>query len=408
MAEKKNIPAIRFCGFSVDWKVYNLGMITDCYSGGTPSVSNKLYYGESYPFIRSGEINSYYTELFLTEKGLRNSSAKLVKKGDILYALYGATSGEVGISNINGAINQAILAIKPKQDYNSYFLAYWLKKQKSSIVNTYLQGGQGNLSGNIVKDLEVSIPNYTEQTKIGDFFKQIDELITHNQAKYDKLVNVKKSMLEKMFPRAGADVPEIRFSGFTGAWVELTLGEHAIIKGRLGWKSLKHNEYLDEGPSMIAGRHIKNGVIDWSSVDYIPQWRYDESPEIKLKDDDVIFSKDGSLGNPSIIKNLQKKATINSTMMLVRLDSKINSDFFYQVLKTKQFENLIKLKVSGSSIPHLFQADMRKFRFSASTLSEQKKIGNYFKELDNVLNLQKQELEKLKTIKKAMLEKMFV
>lgn len=168
---KVNVPKIRFPGFEGPWEQRELGEITECYSGGTPSVGNKAYYGGTIPFIRSGEINAYSTELFLTEEGFQNSSAKEVKVGDILYALYGATSGEVGISHINGAINQAILAIKPNSKYNSHFIAQWLRKQKVQIVNTYLQGGQGNLSGNIVKDLVISIPkNENEQQEIGTFF----------------------------------------------------------------------------------------------------------------------------------------------------------------------------------------------------------------------------------------------
>ena len=107
----KKSPQLRFEGFTDDWEERKLGEITTSYSGGTPSAGNSSYYKGDIPFIRSGEINSSKTELFLTEEGFNNSSAKLVEVGDILYALYGATSGEVGISQINGAINQAILAI---------------------------------------------------------------------------------------------------------------------------------------------------------------------------------------------------------------------------------------------------------------------------------------------------------
>ena len=126
----KRVPEIRFEGFRDDWEQRKLGDITESYSGGTPSASNKSYYGGSIPFIRSGEINDSSTELFVTEEGLNSSSAKMVTKGDILYALYGATSGEVGISQINGAINQAILAIKPIKGDDSYLISQWLKKQK--------------------------------------------------------------------------------------------------------------------------------------------------------------------------------------------------------------------------------------------------------------------------------------
>ena len=114
--------------------------------------------------------------------------------------LYGATSGEVGISKLDGAINQAILAIKPKCGDDSYFIYQWLKKNKNTIVNTYLQGGQGNLSGSIVKELILSLPiSKDEQIKIGDFFKQLDDIITLHQRELDALKETKKAFLQKMF-----------------------------------------------------------------------------------------------------------------------------------------------------------------------------------------------------------------
>ncbi|UUE17499.1 restriction endonuclease subunit S [Leuconostoc mesenteroides] len=190
---------LRLAGFSDDWEERKLGELTNSFSGGTPSAGNASYYNGDIPFIRSGEINSDKTELLLTESGLKNSSAKMVSVGDILYALYGATSGEVGISKINGAINQAILAIKPRGDYSSHFIMQWLKLQKQNIIDKYLQGGQGNLSGSIVKDLILSVPNFEEQQKIGSFFKQLDHLITLHQQKLNLLKKQKQAFLQKMF-----------------------------------------------------------------------------------------------------------------------------------------------------------------------------------------------------------------
>ena len=183
MTKKSDAPAIRFKGFSDAWEQRKVGEVSESYSGGTPSVGVKEYYGGQIPFIRSAEINSEITELFLTEEGLKNSSARLVAVGDILYALYGATSGEVGRARLKGAINQAILAIKPHTDYYSEYLAQWLRKSKHSIIETYLQGGQGNLSGTIVKELSVDFPSLKEQQAIGDFFSHLDNLITLHQRK---------------------------------------------------------------------------------------------------------------------------------------------------------------------------------------------------------------------------------
>ncbi|MEQ7316368.1 restriction endonuclease subunit S, partial [Enterococcus hirae] len=202
-------PEIRFPGFTEDWEQRKLGDITESFSGGTPTAGKSEYYGGDIPFIRSGEISSELTELFITENGLNNSSAKMVKAGDILYALYGATSGEVSISRINGAINQAILAIRPTKNDNSYLIVQWLRKQKDTIISTYLQGGQGNLSGSIVKDLVITLPqDKEEQNKIGAFFKQLDDTIALHQRKLDLLKETKKGFLQKMFPKNGAKVPE--------------------------------------------------------------------------------------------------------------------------------------------------------------------------------------------------------
>ena len=194
-----NIPEIRFKGFTDPWEQRKLGDISESYSGGTPTADKKEYYNGDIPFIRSGEISGDKTELFITDEGLNNSSAKMVQIGYILYALYGATSGEVSISKLKGAINQAVLAIQPHQNYDSQFLMQWLRKSKDNIIGTYLQGGQGNLSGNIVKELIVDVPTYEEQKGIGEYFSNLDNLITLHQRELEKLQKIKKSMLEKMF-----------------------------------------------------------------------------------------------------------------------------------------------------------------------------------------------------------------
>ena len=182
-------PEIRFAGFTDPWEQRKLGELTESYSGGTPAAGESEFYGGSIPFIRSAEIAAESTELFLTEKGYESSSARMVKPGDVLYALYGATSGEVAVSRQKGAINQAILAILPRDDCDARYITAWLRKQKGYIVTTYLQGGQGNLSGVIVKNLEVFIPSLPEQQKIGFMLSHLDSLITLHQRKYDGCAN---------------------------------------------------------------------------------------------------------------------------------------------------------------------------------------------------------------------------
>ncbi|HCX2847993.1 TPA: restriction endonuclease subunit S [Staphylococcus aureus] len=180
-----------------DWEEKKMGAITTMFSGGTPQSTNTRYYKGDIPFIRSGEISKTYTELKINEEALNNSSAKLVEVGDLLYALYGATSGEVAISKINGAINQAVLCIRTNESVE--FLLNYLFFSKNKILNTFIQGGQGNLSANIIKNLIIETPTIIEQRKIADFFGIIDNLIEIQERKLEFLKQRKQSLLQKMF-----------------------------------------------------------------------------------------------------------------------------------------------------------------------------------------------------------------
>lgn len=206
-----------------------LGDVTDSFSGGTPDGSHASYYGGSIPFIRSAEINSDKTELFLTEKGLDNSSAKIVERGTVLYALYGATSGEVGIAAIKGAINQAILALSPHTGNDPLFLASWLRREKARIVDTYLQGGQGNLSGSIVKELSFALPQQKEQQVIGSFFSHLDNLITLHQRKRQWL-----KWLDEGGEGTHHDIDILVFKFADDMKISVLCGVHACMTKSLG------------------------------------------------------------------------------------------------------------------------------------------------------------------------------
>lgn len=180
-----------------EWEEKTLGEVSSCYSGGTPLTTKKEYYTGTIPFIKSGEISNYETNQFISESGLKNSSAKMVSKGDILYAMYGATSGEVSISKINGAINQAVLCIK--SNLNHIYLFNFLKFEKENIINTFIQGGQGNLSANIIKELKIPNPCVNEQIKIANFLSAIDEKIELVLKQIEDTKEYKKGLLQGMF-----------------------------------------------------------------------------------------------------------------------------------------------------------------------------------------------------------------
>ena len=192
-----NVPPLRFPEFSGEWEKCQLGETCTFFSGGTPTSSNKDYYDGGISFIRSGEINADCTELFLTREGFENSSAKMVEKGDLLLALYGATSGEIAISKINGAINQAILCIR-SSDNNIFIKSVW-EKHVQHILQVYLQGGQGNLSADIVKKLSFYFPLIEEQNKIAAFISLLDKRIATQIRVIEDLQTLKKAISTKVF-----------------------------------------------------------------------------------------------------------------------------------------------------------------------------------------------------------------
>ena len=415
---KTEIPSIRFRGFDDAWEQRKVGEVSESYSGGTPSVGVKEYYGGQIPFIRSAEINSEITELFLTEEGLKNSSARLVAVGDILYALYGATSGEVGRARLKGAINQAILAIKPHTDYDSEYLAQWLRKSKHSIIETYLQGGQGNLSGTIVKELSVDFPSLKEQKAIGDFFRQLDNLITLHQRKFEKLTNVKKSMLEKMFPQNGSSYPEIRFKGFTDPWEQRKFGE---VFMSLQNNTLSRAELNDE---IGAAQNIHYGdvlikydeILDVSKepLSYIEKQSIaDKFKTSYLQNGDVIIAdtaEDETVGKCTEIEGLTDQKVISGLhTMPVRPNRKFAFGFLGFYLNSAAYHDQLKPLMQGIKVTSISKGAMQdtvvKFPLD---LKEQEQIGIYFGGLDHLITLHQRELEKLQSIKKALLEKMFV
>jgi len=198
--EGKNLPEWRFNEFKNDeaWKEKSIEKSCEIFSGGTPDTSTKEYYNGKIPFIRSAEISKENTELYITEEAVNNSSSKMVKKGDVLIALYGANSGEVSLAKIEGAINQAVLCLR--HETNNVFLYHYFSHIKSSVVSKYIQGGQGNLSGQIIKSLVLAFPCPEEQKKIATCLSEIDVIITEQFNKIEQLKTHKKGLMQGLFP----------------------------------------------------------------------------------------------------------------------------------------------------------------------------------------------------------------
>ena len=198
--EGKTCPRLRLPEFrdAPQWEEASIGSRSKSFSGGTPVTTERSYYGGAIPFIRSAEIGRETTELFLTEDGLQNSAAKLVEKGDVLVALYGANSGDVALARTAGAINQAVLCIRPQG--SKAYLYHFLTAKKAWIIATFIQGGQGNLSGEILRSITLQFPSAKEQERIADCLSSLDTWIDAESDKLAALKIHKQGLMKQLFP----------------------------------------------------------------------------------------------------------------------------------------------------------------------------------------------------------------
>jgi len=400
-------PKIRLKGFSGEWEETTVGDISSSFSGGTPLAGVAKYYGGNIPFIRSGEINEEKTQLFLTDDGLNSSSARMVEKGTLLYALYGATSGEVSISKINGAINQAILAIYPKKGYSSDYLCHYLRAQKDNIVNTLLQGGQGNLSGALVKGIQVHMPSiYEEQCAVSETLDSLDTLIQSTTKKIESLKQVKAASLQSMFPQEGETKPRVRFKGFEGNWNLVRLGDCLTINNERNQNNVYDiNDVLSVSDEVGVVNQIKLLGRSYAGKS-VSNYRV-------LKTNQIVYTKSPLKSKPYGIVKVNKGTVGIVSVLYAVYDAKENvcPDYIHYYFDPSYRINnyLLPLINKGAKNTMNISDDMALTgKIYIPSYDEQKQIAQYLQSLDTQISLQTQRLEKLKQIKSACLDNMFV
>lgn len=396
-------PKLRFKGFSGEWENKKLGEECTFFSGGTPLTTNRSYYDGKIPFIRSAEISADTTELTISEEGLNNSSAKMVQNGDLLYALYGATSGEVSISKINGAINQAILCIK-SDHLNLTFLEKILRKNKDSIVNTYLQGGQGNLSSNIIKGLKYKMPSKEEQEKIASFFSLIDDKISLQGEKVEVLKNYKKGMMQNIFSR------ELRFKNDEGR--DYPEWKHRKLKDFTQRVTRKNKNLESTLPLTISAQY---GLVDQVTFFNKTVASTNLQGYYLLGKGEFAYNKSYSTGYPfGVIKRLDRydRGVLSSLYICFSILENIDSDFLVQYFETSCWHKEISMiAVEGARNHGLLNISVNDFFETYHWIpcyDEQVKIGKLLKLLDCKIDKEQEKLDSLNLYKKGLLQQMFI
>lgn len=406
------LPEFRFKGFSGGWNYLTLGENAKFTKGQGYSKGDLVTSGT--PIILYGRLYTKYqtvissVDTFVTEK---DSSIKSIG-GEVIVPASGESPEDISrasvVSEPNIILGGDLNILLPNKKINSTFLALAisngrLKKKLSSKA----QGKSVvHIRNSDLADLDLILPTeYIEQTTIGNYFQKLDTLINQHQQKHDKLSNIKKAMLEKMFPKQGETIPEIRFKGFDGEWEQSNLGECTDL---LTGNPFNSKEFTTKGIFLVRGMNVKRGYLD-TSLETSQFWPSSKGLEnYILKPEDIVIQMDGALIGKSYakVKACNLPALLVQRVTRVRC-SEVNSDFIYQHIQ-KEFLKYISGIKTETAVPHLSLHDIRNFSVFLPKKTEQNVIGNYFQKLDTLINQHQQQITKLNNIKQACLSKMFV
>ena len=339
----------------VEWKEVKLSDVAEIVGGATPSTKDdENYTGGNIAWITPKDLSNFTGryisegERCITEKGYNSCSTQMLPKHSVLFSSR-APIGYVAISDRELCTNQGFKSAIPGPNIDYLFLYYLLKFKKDAIESMGSGTTFKEVSGNVMKNVLIEIPvDIDIQKKIACILDKIDSKIENNNSINRNLQEQMQTIFSSIF------YPEIEKGN------KVSLGDYLYIKGRIGWKGLKKEEYLDDSEyRIINGESLTTTGIDWKKAGYISEERYTESPEIMLQVGDILISKDGTIGKIGYVDKLEKPTSVASGIFVVRnlKPEEVSTVFIYCLLNSDYFRKFIASRTEGSVIPHLYQKD---------------------------------------------------
>ena len=418
MSVDKNVPEIRFKGFSGEWDKKILGELVQLENG----FAFQSKYFKKNPteaiVLTPGSVN--IGGGFQAGKGQyydakQDVSPKYVFKPDDIFITMTdltPTAQALGFPAIIPRDNNTYLhnqrlgkLVGFKGDLGFLYNLFRTQKKQKEVVSTSSGTTVKHTSPDKFLNRFCLFPRIEEQTQIGNTFQKLDSLINQHQQKHDKLSSIKKAMLEKMFPKQGETIPEIRFKGFSGEWNESNLAECTDL---LTGNPFNSKEFTSDGIFLVRGMNVKRGYLD-ASPKLSEYWSSSKGLECYLLEpEDIVVQMDGALIGNSYAKINSKNLPAILVQRVTRIRcAKVDPEFIYQYIQ-KDFLNHISGIKTETAVPHLSLHDIRNFSVFLPESYEQNAIGNYFQKLDRLINQHQQQITKLNNIKQACLSKMFV
>ena len=407
-------PKIRFKNFNDDWEQRKLTEIliqrTEHQKISDDAPLLAFSYAEG--VINPEDKKSNKRDFIMTDK--YNKIFSRTELNDIIYNPANVIHGAIHRNKLGTGVVSPIYKIFMCNGVSPKFIGERLHTDKFiQEVTKYIEGTVvklRTLSPEMFLEMSIEIPkSYEEQDKIGTYFTNLDNLITLHQRKYDKLINIKKSMLEKMFPKEGENVPEIRFDGFTEPWEQRKLGDMMDVTSV---KRIHQSDWTDSGVRFLRARDIvaesKNEEV--SEPLFISQEKYDEYSAIsgKVEKGDLLVTGVGTIGVPMLINSEEPLYFKDGNIIWFKNKNAIDGRFFYHSFNGLNIQKFIKESAGTGTVGTYTIETGKKTPINLPPQKEeQEKIGEYFSNLDNLITLHQRKLDKLKNIKASMLNKMF-
>lgn len=408
----KNLqPEIRFKGFSDNWSEKKLGEIGYTFTSLNGKKKEDFGHGSAKYITYMNVFLHTLTSNKMLEPIEEDCKQNSVCKGDVFFTTSSETPHEVGMSSVwiydykNIYLNSFCFGFRPTEMMDLSYLAYMLRSESVRSQIIFLAQGisRYNISKTSMMDISLVFASGMEQKKIGDFFQSIDKDIALQEEKLNKTKNLKKAMLEKMFPKEGSKQPEVRFDGFSGDWDLFLLGDKVEFFSGLTYSP---NDIVNrDGTLVLRSSNVQNGEVSLDDNVYVNN-EVVNSLNVEVGDV-VVVVRNGSrnlIGKHALIKYGMKHTVIGAFMTGVRYETPY---FLNALLDTQKF--IIEINKSlGATINQITLGNFKQMSFFFPSIEEQKKVGEYFRKLDDAIALQSEQLNKLKNIKKAYLAKMFV
>lgn len=394
----------------VRWSVSDFGSKVKIYRGGSPRpIQDYLTQAQDgINWIKIGDVregDKYITsaEEKIIPAGVARS--RTVHAGDFILS-NSMSFGRPYILNIDGCIHDGWLTIqKYEKTFSKNFLYYLLSSD--SVYQQYISMAAGssvkNLNKEKVSALVVAYPDIKEQERIADALSDIDSLIATLEKQIAKKKAIKQGVMQELL------TGKRRLPGFSGEWQDFNLMKNSKVKARIGWQGLKKSEYLDSGYALlVTGTDFDDGRVLWDRCHYVARSRYEQDSNIQLQNNDILITKDGSLGKSALVQGLTKPATLNSGIFVIRpMQNAYDPIFVYHVLSSLVFKSFLDRLSAGSTIIHLYQKDISKFEFLLPpTVAEQEAIAEVLSEMDADIAILESKLAKYRQVKQGMMQQL--